>query len=412
MTTRLFIRLTRFAIEAGHDCEWILRDVRGTLIRSGRDPLGALPPADHTIGILAADVLLIRTVTLPPGPRARTQAAMAHALEPFMLSDPAANHVVTLGTAEDGSTVLAAVARHWFDACLAGLTQAGHYPERIIAESSLIDGKPGTWVVIHDTGGGFVVTDDRRIAALDSVTGSGVPAGLRLLAKTAIEAKQQPQRVQVYHAESAPVDAIAWRDNIGLPVENVGTWDWRLRTDPTTGFVLDAQPNVLTGLPGNRPGMARHFQSWRMAALLGALIVVVHTGATMVHWFLRSSERSALQTDMRTVFRKSVSATDPLVDPVIQTHRALSLARRAVGAYGDEDFMLLLGRLSAESAGAALGRLQMLQYAAGTLTAEFRGAQAAAIEQVAAKLRAQGYRAAATVTSPPTIERLVIGVEP
>ena len=348
MAEQLFIRLTRDAHLPEHRFPWALCDAHGKLISSGADPQKALPAARHIAAVIGIDMLLIRAIKLPPGPRARTQAAMAHALEPYMLSEPASNHVTALGITSDGSTVLAAVNRQWLEFCRNTLAQGGKHITCAIAEPSLKSNEADTWVDL-------------------------------------------------------------WQNNLGVQQQHADAWNWREYVAQLSRRTLAQLPDLSRGLSWPANGSEGVNRSWRFALILLALITAVHAVGTLVQWGMLSSERNALRAKVHTVFRDSVSSLEPLVDPAIQSQRALSAARRAAGSYGDDDFITLLGRLATETTTA---QLKTLHYEQGTLTADYQGTTQAALEAIALNLRNNGLRADVTTASSAGVLRLTLRTAP
>lgn len=408
MNTRLFVRLHREACVPGARCAWILRDARGSELRRGESVLAALPAADAVVGVLAQDLVLVRAVGLPPGRKARTPAALASAIEPHLLSDPASNHVVVLREARDGTTVLAAMARSWLDTCLASLGQAHRSPAKLVLESSLVPRVPECWVAICRPDGGFLCLPDEQAITLDTAADGAVPEGLRWHLQSTPPAARPP-RLRVHHGPQA-IDAAAWEAALGVAVERAAAWDWADATATGAGFDPAQTVDLLAALRRERSAAEPRLPYWRTPLLLAALVLVVHVGATLTHYGLRAAERSRLRADIDAEFRKSAGPNEPLVDAVLQTQRTLASARRAAGQYAPADFMPLLARLAAETAHLPPAALRSVQYGAGTLTATWSGVPAAALEKSAQQLRSHGLRV--DVAGTPAQTQMVIRAHP
>jgi len=410
MSTRLYVRLTRDANVPGTRSAWVLRDGRGALLRRGEDTFAALPAADQIVGVLAQELVQIRAVALPPGRRARTPAALANAMEPYLLTEPQANYVVLLEESSAGGAVLAAVARSWLDTVLGELARAHRRPSRLIVESALLGRSRDSWIAVCRADGGFLATPDGVAIALDRAPDDGVPEGLVWQARAAVAAGSAPRVLRVHPDATVRFDAHSWQDALGVAVERASPWDWTLATGADSGFKLDAATDFLAALGRERSAGAPRMRAWRLPLTLAALALVLHIGATVTLWGMRSAERAKLRTEIESVFRKSVSASEPLVDAVLQTRRALAAAQRASGLYAPDDFASLLGRVAAESSGIASNALASLQYSGGVLTAEWRGVSAAAIERIVEQLRARGLRVEIATAAP--LVRLTVRAEP
>jgi len=408
MKTRLFVRLHRDANVPASRCEWILRDPRGAELRRGQDTLSALPKASETVAVIAHDLVVTRALSLPPGRRARTPIALANAMEPFLLSEPASNHVLMLGPARDGTSVLAAITRAWLDPCLAALAQAGHAPAFLILETSLLKLEAGTWVAVCLQEGGFLRLDDEQTFALDATSDSGIPEGVKWQMHAAAVAKRPVSRLRIHH--NGKLDRDAWQSALGVPIEDAGRWDWAQATSTDAGFVPRAARDILAAVQREKFDARSALRAWRTPALGVALILGVHVGASVIHWSSGARERSALQAEIRTLFRKAAPPSEPLIDALVQTRRALSSAQRISGQYASDDFVTLLGRVANESAGLSANAMRTIQYSSGTLITELRGVPLARLERITEQLRSYGLRV--EISTAAALTRVTVRSEP
>lgn len=410
MAERLYIRLDRAAPSPGQACEWVLRSARGTMLGSGCDRLDRLPRSSALIAVAAQELALTQVVRLPPGRRARTRVALASALEPHLLSEPEANHIFELGDTADGRTVLGAMRRDWLSDCLQALARNGRKPSRMILEAALAPARPERWSVVRRPDGGFVATGDARIVALDAATGEAVPAGLRWLVREARASSTPVVTIQVYSAGTTPIDCRLWTHALELPVEDAGTWDWRQRTDPATGFDPMHAIDVLSGFESGAGEHRTARTPLRAGASLAALLLLAHVGATGIYWLRASAEHNRLQQDIWRQFQTRIAPSEPLVEPLLQARRALSRARHAAGQYGPDDLVPLLGELAAASPSVPGPRMHDLQFSSGTLSVRFNGAPEATIERMLVALRERGLQAEMSSDAEPL--RLVLRAAP
>jgi type II secretion system protein L len=408
MSTRLFLRLERDSTLPGSRCEWILRDRQGTVMRRGRDVPSEVPRATSIIGVIDQSLVATRSVRLPPGRRARAPAALANAMEPYLLSDPTANRVMLLGTAADGDTVLAAVDRDWLDGCLRMLSQAERPLSSLLVESSLIERVPGVWTPVCRADGGFLCLDDARVIVLDATTGAEPPQGLRWELERLAPDAPKP-RLRVHHEER--FDAARWRDALGIEVEDGGRWNWADATHLDRRAPARRGADLLPQLQNGADKSAFGLEPWRLPAAIAASVLVVHVGATAIAWWQARAERERLRADIARHFVSLVGPNEPVVDAVLQSRRALGRAQRAAGQYASDDFVALLGRLSAATAVAAPPELLRLQYQSGVLSAEWRSTtKSDALESVARSLRNEGLQAELAARG--AIVRLKLGAAP
>jgi type II secretion system protein L len=409
MRTRLFIRLHREVGVPGARCEWVLRDAHGTELRRGADTLDAAPKADEVIGVIAHDLVVTRAVGLPPGRRARTPAALANAMEPYLLSDPATNHVVELGEARDGTSVLAAIGRAWLDASLDACTSHAHKLRRLVAETSLPERTAGTWIAVCLAEGGFLRLDDDQAIALEAAGHAAVPEGVLWQAQQARASQRPLERMRVFH--SGALEREAWRTVLGdVQFEDAGPWHWAGATANGGGFDWRRARDILPAVEHGRAKPKLDMRRWRLPVAFAMLLVAIHVAVSVVHWSLRAVERSRLQAEIATLFRRAVPPAEPLVDPLVQTRRALAAAQRSAGQYAADDFVALLARFAAETTGLPANSLKSVQYASGVLSAELTDVPAARLERLAQQLRGHGLKIEVSANGPHT--RMTLRTEP
>ena len=386
MSTRLFVRLERDTAVPGARSPWILRDARGQALGQGSDAPSALPKAGEIVGVIAHDAIVIRSVQLPPGRRARTAVALAAAMEPYLLSDARANYVLLLAEARNGSSVLAAVARGWIDACLAAFAAARCPIDRLVSETSLTGQSTDIGVAVCLPEGGFLRLDDEVAIGLDGAPGGDVPRSL--IAQLEKSADRRLERLRVYH--DAAFAAERWQQTLGVPVEAAGRWDWAAAAGSAP---IHALPDLRGAIRRQNTDRRTSVRRFRIPAALAAGILLAHVTATVVHWALGARERALLNAQIRTVFRNAVSPSEPLLDAFVQTRRALGAAQRNVGQYAKSDLVYLLGRFAAELGAAHAGRVRSLTFSTGALELELDAVPATRLERIVEQLRSHGIKA-------------------
>lgn len=395
MSQTLYVRLHREANVPGERCDWILRARSGAELRRGRDPLDRMPKAPTNVGVLSQDMVFTRAVRLPPGRRARASTALASAIEPYLLSEPAANHVIALGDDATGTTAIAAVARAWLDSCVGALRASGHPPTKLIVESDLVPRAADAWTAICHTDGGLLCAGGRHAETLDACAPGAAPEVLRLRIQAA--GASQPRSLVVFADDGVGLDPKRWTQTLGMDIDPRGPWDWALATAPEHGFRIADCADLLPRVDAE-PGGGMSVRRWRVALYLAAGTLLLHTGATVVWWSQRNAERNALNDRIVTAFQHAVGPKEPLVDAGIQTGRALDQARRSAGEYATGDFMSLLARVTSLAVTAELSAtaLKSLQYAPDSLVLEWENVPGGSLERVVAELKAQGLRADVT----------------
>jgi general secretion pathway protein L len=375
------VRLGRDFPESGR-FEWALVSELGAVLESGVSDL-ALPPRGRPCeAVLAAELVLLERITLPPAQQRRLQSALRFLAEDSIVPDPARVHVAAARTPQKDVVCVGVVDREWLVQALARLGRAGIAPVAAYPETLLPPLEPGAWVVACSGDESFVRTGEAEGFALDSAAADEPPVALRLALDAARSAGRAPQRLVLRAASGALPDAARWGAALDLPVDAGAAWRWsQARSRPR--FELLQGEFAPRGTGG----------AWREAlarpAVLAAALVVLMSVAIAADWAFKSAERDRLQAEMRELYRQSFGESAVLVDPPLQMSRALAELRLAAGQGSASDFVALLNAVAESMPEPGAQRVEAIDYENGRLSLSLRARDPGKAAALAAQLRAR-----------------------
>jgi len=368
---RLYAR--RDSLQEGIGCAWVLLDAAGRTERSGSS-LDDLPAARHCRLVLASDTVLLLAADLPDLPARRLAAMLPAVAEAATLDDAEQLHVTMLGTG--AASRLAVIRKDALARLLGPLRARGLHPDRALPECLLLPWQEGEWTLLLHEDGVVARFGAHDGAALDQ---GDPPAGLRL----ALGQAAAPSRIRLYQGSALKMpEAAHWSEQLGVPVEFAGKWDWR-------EAAWNDQDNLLTGAYA----ATRNRLDWRPLvrplagglALLGALQLA---GMTL-DWALQKREQAAIRAEMHALAERALPANAAVVDPAWQVSEQLRGLRAATGAEAGGALSLLAQLGQAWSPGG--GPLpRTVNYAGGELELTLANADDAWLDQLKGAGTARG----------------------
>lgn len=345
---------------------WALFDGNGRCVRRGRNVPAEWPTADVREAVLAAELVRIVSLILPPLPAPRVAAAAIFALEDQLATTGEAPAIAVSAQQENGAVLANVTSRSVLSAVAAFRPPFAH----VRAESALAPINAGwTWYP-SGASGGFVRRADGSAFAV------GAPA-----ATTAIPGEMSSSLTQAARANAAPATvAVAlplddatlarWTQDVGRPFIRAATWQWD--NAPADAYV--AAPDLIAGefaraYAAPAGGTLRLF---RPALLLCALALGVHVVATIAQWawlkfdlWRTSRAEIALAQDAQLA---DVATPDGAVRAIVKRHADL---RHRAGLAAPADALPLLARAAPALSALPGGALKSATYADGAWTIEF-----------------------------------------
>ena len=362
---------------------WALYDDTGRVVERGRATPDRWPSATRREVVLAASLVRVIALALPPMSTSRVAAAAAFALEDRLAATDEAPAIGVSAPRTDGSVVAAVVSRKTLDA----VTAFAPGFARVLAEPALAPTTPGwTWYA-SGAGGGFVRASDGSAFAVDSGPAEGqLPPELAAALTLAARKGDVPREVAVAE-RCAPETLAAWRAATGVPFVSGNPWQWD-----------GAPPSAFADAPdlvGRGDEIAvRPRDRWRVLRPAIAIVVAafaLHVLATVAQW-------SWLKYDEWRTGRAIVAAAQGagIVDASTPEAALRGLARRATelrhraALSAPADAMPLLARAAPALATLPAAAVKSAIYADGAWTFELAALDAPALAALDRRLQDAG----------------------
>ncbi len=389
MTLTLFIPAHAKFLGSDTPCEWILAGAGGDVLRSGTDPVSAIPRAVRTCVVIPSSRVLFTELALPPVSPAKLAKLLPYAVEDKLMSDPAAIHAVAAPphAARARESVVAVVDKSWLRGVLDALAAQHIHPDAAIPASELIRHDSGVWIVTLGAREGFLTRDDGFAVAFDfGGTGHEAPLALQLALKESAQRGASPHLVRVVSGDDA-LDISSWTGKLGVAVELVAPPSARERISRL--FDKNARRiDFLTGAFARAGGWSERIVLLRPAITVAVVMLALHIGFSAFDGWRLERERRAIEAGMIATFKTAFPDARAIVDPALQMRRNLDAIKRERGIAGASDFQVQLARAAilVESAGGVKARA--VQWSAQRLSVDLEAGTAESFEALKARLAA------------------------
>jgi type II secretion system protein L len=396
--------------DAARACEWALFDGTNRILRRGRDRPASWPIAERREAVIAAVHGRLATVSVPPLPPARANAAARFALEDQLADAPEASHVALAPQAADGSVRAAIVADEWMRAFVSASKRCGVEWTRALLECDLATSARGIWRwcahSVKDPG--FVRTDRGATIGVGPSSDEAPPGELVLALAGAGE--RAPANVRVDAAGASP--ALLANARAQTRIEFVAGAPWRWTDAPAASFV-DAI-DLLTGSYGAAPRapMADFTKLLRPALWIAAIAIGVAVVAGVGEWLWLRWQTASIARELEAIAKSAVpdySSATAVVTPTGALIRRERELKHRSGLAARDDFVPLLGRAAPALATLHSGALRALAYGDGHLVLELQKIDAGDTSRVQRELQQVGLTAIAAPTA--SGARLRIGLD-
>ena len=387
--------------DAGRAAEWATFDSTNRILRRGKDRPSAWPAADRREAVIAAAHGRLATVTVPPLPPARANAAARFALEDQLADAPEASHVGLASQAPDGSVRTAIVADDWMRAFAAASKRCGLEWDRAVLECDLATSAPGVWrwCAASVNEAGFVRTDNGATIGVGPANADAPPG--ELLLALAASGDRAPANVRVDAAGASP--ALLANARKETRVEFVAGAAWRWTDAPPAAFA--GAIDLLTGDYGARPrgdpvDFVRLLRPalWVAAAAIGVAIV-----ASVGEWAWLRWQSASIEREMEAIAKSAVpdySAENAgAVGPAAALQRRERELKHRAGLAARDDLVPLLARAAPALATLPPGALRGVAYGDGHLVLELQKLDAAQTSRIQRELQQTGLTAIAAPTA-------------
>ncbi|MDQ2962592.1 MAG: type II secretion system protein GspL [Pseudomonadota bacterium] len=365
------------------DAAWAVFDASGRAARNGRSKPAAWPAASRREAVIAARHGRLVTLTLPPLPPGRAEAAAQFALEDQLADAPEDSHVALDAQRADGGLRVAIVARAWMSAFVLASQRCGLSWDRAVLESDLAPAptRSWRWCAGSIAQPGFVRTDRGATIAVGPAQGDAPPAELALaLARGGADA---PQTVRVDAGGASPTLLDRARAITGVEFVAGTPWHWVDATRAVFAGAID----LLSGRYGaeaSRPAIDLR-RLLRPALWIAAIAVGIHVAATLGNWVWLRWESAAIDRELTALARAAVpefaQAGAAEMSPTAALARRERDLKHRAGLAASDDFLPLLARAGPALAALPVGAIRSLSYADGHLLLDLQKTEPARLQR-------------------------------
>ncbi len=364
---------------------WIRCDDTGRVVERGHDTPDRWPAASRREAVLAAGLVRLIAIALPPMSPARLASAAAYALEDRLAATETAAAIGVSAPRADGSVLAVVTAQATLDAVAARTPRFA----RIVAEPALAPVNPGwTWCA-GGASGGFVRTADGGAFAVGAPVAGALPAELVAALAQAVRNGDAPGNVLV--AQSCSDDLLAgWHAGTGVAFVHGEPWRW----DDAPAAAFDAAPDLLRAPESAAPTPGAALRLWKPAAAIALAALGLHLVATLAQWsWLRID---AWRDGERIVaLARGAGATD--VDSPDAALRALARRdaelRHRAGLPAAADAVPLLARAAPALAALPPAAVKSARFADGAWTFELAALDEATLATLDRRMQDDGLTA-------------------
>jgi general secretion pathway protein L len=347
----------------------------GAVGQGAQRGLEGLAPAEQVVVWTPAAETLFLRARLPTRSTAKIVQALPFALEEQLIEPPEQLHFA-FAREPDGALAVAVTRRERMDGWLAALAAAGLAPTRLAPVTLSVPLADRAWTLAF-LDGEIVLRSGAR-AGLGGPAGPRPPAWLQAALAEARTEASAPERILLVDAP-ADLDAAAWREALGLPVEAM---------QPGEAAVPADSLDLLQQHYAPRGPMAALKRAYIPAAALLAAWLLATLAFDAIEWARLSRAARAAEEEMRALLVKSFPDTRAILDPAEQMRRGLEDLGARSGVPAPGDMLFLLARAAPAIGRESRVRVQGIEYAERVLIVRLAASEADA-ESLAGTLRAR-----------------------
>ncbi|HEY2818984.1 MAG TPA: type II secretion system protein GspL [Casimicrobiaceae bacterium] len=367
---------------------WAVFDDAGRCVQRGRDAPRGWPQRERREAVLAADLVRIVALTLPPMPPTRLASAAAFALEDQLATTGAPPTIAVSAQEPDGRVHACIAARD-----LVAAVVAWDPPfERVIAEPALAPvHREWTWYASGADGGFVRRADGSAFAIGPKPAPSQMPPELVSALTLAARSGESPASVGVAQACDDAMLA-QWTREAGIPFARAAPWRWDLATSDAFGAAPDLRIGEFADATSIEPGrIARLF---RPALMITATALGLVIAATIVEWTWLKLDVWRMSRSITALARDAelpdAASADAATRAIAKWHADL---RHRVGRSAPADALPLLARAAPALSSLPANAFKSAIYSDGAWTIELSTVDDAALTRIDRALMDAGVTA-------------------
>jgi general secretion pathway protein L len=385
--------LLRLPHDPAQEASWILADAKGNALsapQTGALDVAAQRAAGRHVCVLVpgADVLLTEP-ELPAKAGAKLQQIVPYALEEQLAEDIDDLHfAIGKRSADSTTTPVAVVALSLMDEWTSTLKAAGLSPESMYVETDLLPLNPGHAVALLE---GDVVTVRPPAGATISMPADALTEALELMRPTGEPGEGSGRGLILYtgaaewQEQSPKVEAVRDQfDGIKVQLLTSGPLALLAQQLPT------AKPiNLLQGRYAPQKTATVGWQSWRVAAMLLAGLVVLHIAGKAVELTMLKRQEKVVDASIEQAFRAAMPGETNATNARRRMESKLVAVRSGAGA----GLLSALGALVDARNTVPGTKVQNLSFKEGALELKMGAPDADSLDRVSQVLRTSGWEA-------------------
>ena len=383
---------------------WIRVNADGRIVDRGQDVPSRWPAEAAIEAVLAADLVRVITLTLPPMPRERLRGAVRYALED-RIATPPDESAIAIAEPRNGTCVVAVAAA----SLIRETTAHERRFQRIVPESALAPlGDGWTWCE-SSAGDGFVRRRDGSAFAVQGIDDAGsLPTELAAALAQAKRANDAPASVHVAFAAD-PSHLAQWTQAGGIPFASAPAWQWEQANEAAYASAPDFLRDA-SRADAQRASVSA-WRPFRPALVLATLALAVLLGGLIVQWSWLGVEHwrlaGALVDTAKAAQLADVQSADAAAQAIARHYAA---ARHRASQSAPTDALPLLARAAPALAALPAGALRSARYAGDAWTVDLVKLDATTLSRLERRLGDAGLDALAAPASGGTRMRLSLAV--
>lgn len=308
----------------------------GTIAELVEKNKNSLTSLKNVICIINSELVHLSFQNIPAKSKQRALQAI-----PFILEDQLAEEIEQLhfaaSNAENNVYPVAAIRHEFMQSLLSNLAEFNISPSAVYADISCLPQKANCWNILNSKSG---ICIDQHTDSIIHTDADFFPDIIKRLLKKADKA-QCPDSVSIWSATDAAELTLA--ENMS---ENINIIQYEYDTSPIVHFLKMNNNKSLINLLQGPYKVVSHsshwWKVWRVAAILGAVAIVLELVLGTVQLNKLTSHNELLEAEITNIYKKSFPRSKRIVNARVQMENKLKQLRKgkSKGAASFTDILL------------------------------------------------------------------------